>query len=225
LFPEIDKKAIRQVIENAENGYLNLSATGKLLDAAGIARKPEMEVLNVEDALDFVHKIGFPVVMKVVGPLHKSDVGGVVLNVNDEETVVREFQRLIQIPDTYAVEINKMLFGTELFIGVSREEKFGHQIWFGLGGIFVELIKDVQTVLSPVNEAEALALIKKLRGYKIFQGIRGQAAVSEQVFAENIVRVSALVAAAPEIAEMDLNPLLATANSLTAVDARIRIEK
>ena len=163
--------------------------------------------------------------MKVVGPLHKSDVGGVVLNVKDKETVAREFNRLIKIPETYAVEIYPMLFVTEIFIGASKEEKFGHQVLFGLGGIFVEVLKDVQAALAPVNYEEALTLIRQLRGYKIIQGVRGQQPVNEDLFADAITRISALVTAAPEIAEMDLNPLLGTPSAITAVDARIRIEK
>ena len=163
--------------------------------------------------------------MKVVGPVHKSDVGGVVLNVKDLETVSREFNRLIKIPETYAVEICKMYKGTEVFIGASREEKFGHQVLFGLGGIFIEVLKDVQAALVPVSSQEAQSLIKNLRGYKILQGVRGQEPVNEEILAETVARISALVSAAPEIAEMDLNPLLGNSTSLTAVDARIRIEK
>jgi len=223
--PKIDVEKVRNIIEKAQNGYLKNEEIAALLSAAGIEQKAEKVVKNVDDALDFVQKIGFPVVMKVVGPLHKSDVGGVVLNVNDEETVRKELARLMKIPETYAVEIDKMLFGTELFAGVKREPLFGHQILFGLGGIFVEVMKDVQSTLAPAGKDEILDLIKHLRGYKIFQGVRGQNPVNEQLFAEIITRISALVQAAPEIAEMDLNPLIANSQGITAVDARIRIEK
>lgn len=225
IMPEIDVKAIRQVVDNCQNGYLGLTEIRQLLDAAGIGRKMEVEVDTEAAAVDFARKAGYPLVMKVVGPVHKSDVGGVVLNVKDEETVIREFNRLIKIPETYAVEMYPMLFGTEVFIGASREAKFGHQVLFGLGGIFVEVMKDVQAALAPVNADEAKSLIQKLRGYKIIKGVRGQEPVNEDTFAETVARVSALVQAAPEIAEMDLNPLLGTAKGLTAVDARIRIEK
>ncbi|MCL1868474.1 MAG: acetate--CoA ligase family protein [Paludibacter sp.] len=222
--PKINFEKIRDVIAKAQNGYLKNEEISELLAAASIEQKPEKVVKNVDDALDFVRKIGFPVVMKVVGPLHKSDVGGVVLNVKDEQTVCKEFARLMQIPDTYAVEIDKMLFGTELFAGVKREKPFGHQLLFGLGGIFVEVVKDIQSTLAPAGKDEALSLIKKLRGYKIFQGIRGQTPINEQLFAEIITRISALVQAAPEIVEMDLNPLIANSQGIIAVDARIRIE-
>ena len=225
VLPDIDVVAIRKVIDNCENGYLSLENIRILLDAAGIARKDEAEVNTEKAAVDFARKAGYPLVMKVVGPIHKSDVGGVVLNVKDEETVIREFNRLIQIPETYAVEIYPMLFGTEIFIGASREEQFGHQVLCGLGGIFIEVLKDVQASLSPIGKDEALNMIKSLRGYKIIQGTRGKEAVNEDLFAEAISRVSALVEVAPEIAEMDLNPLLGSAKTVVAVDARIRIEK
>jgi acetyltransferase len=160
-----------------------------------------------------------------VGPVHKSDVGGVVLNVKDIETVTREYNRLINIPETYAVEICKMYKGTEVFIGASKEEKFGHQVLFGLGGIFIEVLKDVQASLVPVNKEEAKSLLKNLRGYKILQGVRGQEPVNEEILADIVARVSALVQVAPEIVEMDLNPLLGTSQYVIAVDARIRVEK
>lgn len=223
--PKIDTAAIRKVVDQAANGYLGLNEIAQLLDAAGIARKEEVQVDSEDQALVAATKMGFPLVMKVVGPVHKSDVGGVVLNVKDLETVSREFNRLIKIPETYAVEICKMYKGTEVFIGASREEKFGHQVLFGLGGIFIEVLKDVQAALVPVSAQEAQSLIKNLRGYKILQGVRGQESVNEEILAETVARISALVSAAPEIAEMDLNPLLGNSTSLTAVDARIRIEK
>ena len=223
--PNVDKETIRKVIDNCENGYLKLDEISTLLDAAGITRKQEMEVNNVEAALAAARQFGFPLVMKVVGPVHKSDVGGVVLNVQDEETVVKEFERLIKIKDTYAVEICPMYYGTEIFIGAKKEEKFGHQILFGLGGIFIEVLKDVKAALAPVGKQEVLELLKTLRGYKILKGVRKQEPVNEELFADTITRVSALVAVAPEIAEMDLNPLLGTSKSITAVDARIRVEK
>lgn len=223
--PEIDVKAIRDVIDHCQNGYLSLDEINRLLDAAGIDRKKNAEVKTKANALRVAREMGFPLVMKVCGPVHKSDVGGVVLNVRDEETVAREFERLIVIPETYAVEICPMYKGTEIFIGSSREAKFGHQVLCGLGGIFIEVLKDVQSSLAPVSKDEALDMIHRLRGYKIIKGVRGQEPVNEELFAETVSRVSALVQAAPEIAEMDLNPLLGTSTAVVAVDARIRVEK
>jgi acetyltransferase len=223
--PKIDVKRIREVINSCENGYIDPDKIYQLLDAAGIAQKQIRVVDKKQQAVDFANEVGYPLVMKVVGPVHKSDVGGVTLNVRDIETVQKEFDRLMAIKDTYAVEMYPMLDGTEVYIGAIRDPKFGHQVFFGLGGIFIEVLKDVQSALAPVNVAEAKDLLTKLRGYKILQGVRGQQPVNVDVYAEQIARVSALVMAAPEIAEMDLNPLLGNPKNVVAVDARIRIEK
>ena len=223
--PDIDKKKIRKIIDNAPNTYLSPSGIQGLLDAVGIGRTKEIVAKTKTEALNFAEKEGFPLVMKVVGPVHKSDVGGVVLNVKDKETVEKEFDRLLQIKNTYAVLMYPMLFGTEVFIGAKREEKFGHIVLCGLGGIFVEILKDVNTALAPLTKDEAHKMIKDLKGYKIIQGARNQDPVNEDLFADAIVRVATLVTIAPEIFEMDINPLIGTKDSLNAVDARIRIEK
>jgi acetyltransferase len=223
--PSIDLAAIRKVIETSGNGYLSPEKVQMLLDAAGIKRAGEAVVTNREDAVKEAQKLVLPVVMKVVGPVHKSDVGGVVLNVKDIETVAKEFDRMINIKDTTAILIQPMLSGTELFVGAKAEPKFGHMVLCGLGGIFIEVLKDVSAGLAPIAQPEALDMIRKLKSYGIIKGTRGQEGVNEEMFAEIVVRVSALVKAAPEIAEMDLNPLLGKADKVVAVDARIRIEK
>jgi len=223
--PEVDKAAIRNVIDGASNGYLSPENVQKLLDAAGITRAGEAVVASAEDAVSAAQKLGFPVVMKVVGPVHKSDVGGVVLNVKNAETVASEFNRMIKIKDTTAILIQPMLSGVELFVGAKREDKFGHMVLCGLGGIFIEVLKDVNAGLAPISTDEALSMIQRLKSYKILQGVRGQEPVNEQHFAEMVSRVSALVKVAPEIFEMDLNPLLGRKEKVVAVDARIRIEK
>ena len=223
--PNVDIARIRKCIDSCENGYIAPDKIYELLDAAGIAQKQIRVVDKKQQALDFANEVGYPLVMKVVGPVHKSDVGGVTLNVRDIETVGKEFDRLMAIKDTYAVEMYPMLDGTEVYIGAIRDQKFGHQVFFGLGGIFIEVLKDVQSSLVPISAPEAKDMLTKLRGYKILQGVRGQQPVNIDVYAEQIARVAALVMAAPEIAEMDLNPLLGNPKNVVAVDARIRIEK
>ena len=227
--PKIDVARIRATVDRCKDGYMEIADYNELLDAAGISRKKSVEVSKKEDALAFAEEVGcskdVPLVMKVVGPLHKSDVGGVTLGVKDLDTVAKEFDRLIVIPETYAVEMYPMLDGTDVYIGAIRDPKFGHQIFFGLGGIFIEVLKDVQSALAPITAAEAKEMLTKLRGYKILQGVRGQEPVNLDLYADQVARVSALVQAAPEIAEMDLNPLLGNPRYVTAVDARIRLEK
>lgn len=221
----IDTAKIREIISRCDNGYLDVKIMNELLDAAGINHAIDISSDDVEKIVEFANKTGYPQVLKVVGPVHKSDVGGVSLNVKDEAHVRAEFERLMKIKDTYAVQAYPMLFGTEIFIGSMRTPLFGHQVLCGLGGIFIEVLKDVQSSLAPIGIMEAKQMIKKLRGYKIIQGVRGQEAVNEDLYADQIARVSALVQAAPEIAEMDLNPLLGSSTAVVAVDARIRIEK
>ncbi len=223
--PVVDEARIRAVVDNAGNGYLAPGQIHELLDAAGIARAREGVADTEEEIVALAKSIGFPLVMKVVGPVHKSDVGGVTLNVCDEATVRSEFRRMMQIRDTRAVMLAQQLSGTEVFIGAKREPKFGHMVLCGVGGIFIEVLKDVKAGLASIAQPEALDMIRSLKSYKIIQGVRGQQPVNEQKFAEAVARVSMLVKAAPEIFEMDLNPLLGNKENVVAVDARIRIEK
>ena len=162
---------------------------------------------------------------KVVGPVHKSDVGGVTLNIRTPEHLALEFDRMMNIKDAQGVMVQKMQKGTELFIGAKYEERFGHVVLCGLDGIFVEVLKDVQSGLAPLSYGEAYSMIRSLRGYKIIKGTRGQQGINEQKYAEIIVRLSTLLRFATEIKEMDINPLLADADDIVAVDARILIEK
>jgi acetyltransferase len=118
-----------------------------------------------------------------------------------------------------------MVSGIELFAGARQEPKFGHLIMCGMGGIFIETLRDVSAGLCPIAREEALGMIRKLKSYKIIQGVRGQKGVDEEVFAEVITRLSALLIAAPEISEMDMNPLIGSGNSVIAVDARIHVDK
>jgi acetyltransferase len=117
-----------------------------------------------------------------------------------------------------------MLSGTELFVGAKLEPRFGHMILCGMGGIFIEVLKDVSAGLSPLAMDEAISMIRSLKSYKIIRGVRGQKGISEERFAEVIVRLSALLQAAPEITELDLNPLLGGPDHVVAVDARICIQ-
>ena len=198
----VDVPRIRRIIDSIpENGYIAPNYVQALLHAAGI-----------------------PLVDEFVSD-NKSDVGGVVLNIKSEQHLALEFDRMMQIPDARAIMVQPMLKGTELFIGAKYEEKFGHVVLCGLGGIFVEVLKDVSSGLAPLSYEEAYSMIHSLRAYKIIQGTRGQKGVNEDKFAEIIVRLSTLLRFATEIKEMDINPLLATQKAIVAVDARIRIEK
>ncbi len=222
----VDVPRIRRIIDSIQgDGYIPPYQVQALLRSAGIPVVDEFVSVKKDEVLAFSHRAGFPVVAKVVGPVHKSDVGGVVLNIKSEQHLALEFDRMMQIPGATAVMVQPMLKGTELFIGAKYEEKFGHVVLCGLGGIFVEVLKDVSSGLAPLSYEEAYSMIRSLRAYKIIKGTRGQKGVNEDKFAEIIVRLSTLLRFATEIKEMDINPLLATEKNVIAVDARIRIEK
>ena len=222
---KIDHIKIRNIIDNSDDGYLPPDLVQKLLDAAGIKRANELIVSSDDVVESAAEKIGFPLVMKVVGPVHKSDIGGVSLNIKDISTVFSEMRRMLEIDGAKGVLLQPMLSGIELFAGVKKEDKFGHLIMFGLGGIFIEVTKDVRAVLTPVSETEVLEEIKKLKGYSIIKGTRGMDPIDEEKFVDIIVRLSSLVKVAPEIIEMDINPLLGNKNEVVAVDARIHISR
>ncbi len=222
--PKIDIEKIRGVIDTASEGYLDATQTQKLLDAAGIPRVTELVENSKEKLLAAMDSLEFPVVMKVVGPLHKSDAKGVVLNITSKEEVSKTFDRLMQIDSATAVMVQPQLAGLELFVGVMKEPGFNHTILCGLGGIFIEVLNDVSAGLSPISKNEAQQMVQSLRGYKLIQGARGREGVDENQFVEIIQRLSALVEAAPEITEMDINPLIGTRKSIVAVDARVRLQ-
>jgi len=221
--PKVDKEKIRSVIDTTSEGYLSPEQTVALLDAAGIPRVHEIVESSKEKLLKAVANIDFPVVMKVVGPLHKSDAQGVILNIANTEEVSETFDQLMNIDDVTAVMVQPQLTGLELFVGVMKEPGFNHTILCGLGGIFVEVLNDVSARLSPISKSEAENMVRSLRGYKLIQGTRGKKGINEAIFVDIIQRLSALVEAAPEIIEMDINPLMGTQRAITAVDARIRI--
>ncbi len=222
----VDVPRIRRIIDGIkEDGYIAPALVHELLDSAGIPTVPEMVSTSKQEVAVFAERCGYPVVAKVVGPVHKSDVGGVALNIRSRQVLEAEFDRMMQLPEATGVMVQKMLRGTELFIGAKYEERFGHVVLCGLGGIFVEVLKDVSSGLAPLSLAEAQSMIHSLRGYKIIKGTRGQSGINERKFAEIIVRLSTLLRFATEIKEMDINPLLADAENVIAVDARIRVEK
>jgi acetyltransferase len=222
---EVDIPEIRRIVDKALPGFQPPEVIHHLFKAAGIPIVKELVVTSGDAAVEAARDIGFPVVMKVVGPIHKTDVGGVVLNIRNEESVRKEFVHLMKIREATGVLVAQMALGTELFLGAKYEPKFGHVILCGLGGIYVEVMKDVTSGLAPLTLEEAMSMIQNLKSFKILQGYRGKRGVNIRYFAEIIVRLSSLLRFATEIKEMDVNPLMGKGNDIFAVDARIRIEK
>ena len=221
----IDIPSIRRIIDNATSGYISPEEIQLLLKAGGIPMVPEGIAHKSRQLRNLGKKLGYPLAMKVMGPLHKTDVGGVVLNINTQKHLEAEFTRLMKIEGAKGVLLQPMLKGTELFLGATYEPTFGHVILNGLGGIFVEVLKDVSSGLAPLTFEEAYSMIRSIRSYAIIHGTRGQEGVNEEKLAEIIVRLSTILRFAVEIKEMDLNPLIGKGDEIHVVDARIRIER
>ncbi len=221
----IDLESIRKLINQSEEGYLSPSAIQKILDAAGISRVTE-RIANDEASLDqLAHQTGFPLVMKVVGPVHKSDVGGVALGIDNDIDLMEHFQRMLKIDGATGVLLQPMLEGLELFVGAIYEPGFGHVILCGLGGIYVEVMKDMASGLVPLSRTEAGRMIRSLKSFKMLEGMRGQEGINIAAFEDVLIRLSVVLDHFESIAELDLNPLMGRGDQLHVVDSRIRIER
>jgi acetyltransferase len=211
------------VIEQSGEGFLSQEKVLALLDAVEIPRTAQYSVATEDEALERAIEIGFPVALKVQGITHKTEVHGVVLNIHTKKGLKMHFDRLISIDGATGVMIQEMVRGHELFLGATYEEKFGHLILVGIGGIFLELINDVTVGLAPLSRDEVRRMIRRLKGYKIIKGYRGKPGVDKEMLIEIVLKLCALLEAAPEIKEMDINPLIGFNSEIKATDVRIKI--
>lgn len=216
--------SINDIIKNKRTGYLNPKEVNKFLEIAGIKQVPEFVIDNKIKLSEIIKKWGFPIVMKVVGPIHKTDVGGVVLNINSTIEAEKSFDKLMNIQDATSVLIQPMVSGIELFVGAKREDHLGHIILSGMGGIYLETIKDINSSLSPIGTQEAEYIINSLKSFPILKGSRGNKGINIELFKNIIVNLSKLLDKYPQIAELDINPLIASKNDIFAVDCRIKID-
>jgi acetate---CoA ligase (ADP-forming) subunit beta len=202
-----------------------------VIKTSGISTPVYALVKTVKEALDAAKTIGFPVVLKIASPdvLHKSDVWGVVVGVENEKEVERNYDEIMNnvikdIPDANIMGIlveKQVQKTTEVIIGGIRDAQFGPTVMFGLGGIFVELFKDVAFRIAPVTETEALEMTKEIKGYPILSGYRGTKKLDISQITKTIVIISELIYNVDEIKEVELNPLFVYEESVVAVDARI----
>ncbi len=203
----------------------------ELLAAYGIPVTPSRLARDAEEAVRFAAECGFPVVLKVSSPaiVHKTDVGGVALGISNVQDARTAYERLIEVaaraaPDAevYGVLVQKQLAGgRETIAGISRDPLFGPLVMFGLGGIFVEVLRDVVFRLAPIDEREAAGMVNGLRGARLLTGVRGQKPCDAAALEEVLRRLSQLAVDFPAIAAVDVNPLLAFEDGAVAVDARV----
>ncbi|MEV0778725.1 acetate--CoA ligase family protein [Streptomyces sp. NPDC050428] len=229
-----DKDAVGAIIEAAlAQGRTSLTAPeGKAVtDAYGIPTPGEALAESADDAVAVAARLGFPVAMKIVSPeiLHKTDAGGVQIGVGSAAEVRSAFTSIVSNARAYdpkaqilGVQVQQMVpAGTEILIGTVTDPTFGKVVAFGLGGVLVEVLKDVTFRLAPASKDDALSMLDGIRAAEILRGVRGGAAVDRDALADLVVRVSQLAADFPGIAEVDLNPVFASASGVMAADVRI----
>ncbi len=230
-FTNVDKAKVESLIKDAQNsGREILSATQvyNILDAYGIPVAAWKVVDDVEDAVNAANSIGYPVVIKADAEslVHKSDMGGVAINIkNDDEVrkVVGEMKGKFNVSDLKFFIQKFLPGGRELIAGVNAERDLGHLIMFGLGGIYVEVFKDVVFKIAPVTEVEANEMLSSIKASKLLDGVRGEKGIDKNSVTDILQRLSQLVSDFAVIKEMDLNPIMAFEDSVFVVDARIKI--
>jgi acyl-CoA synthetase (NDP forming) len=232
-----DRSAVRAVIEAARAGGRNALSPAEcraLCEACAIRLPKAATVSSATEAGRAASAVGFPVVMKIVSPdiLHKTEAGGVVLNVRSTAEAERAYEKIVAGARAYqsnahvaGVEIQQMLSGgQEVIVGATDDPSFGKVVAFGLGGVLVEVLKDITFRLAPASREDALSMINGIAAAEILGGVRGAAAVDKGALAAIIETASMLAADFPEIAELDLNPVLARPDGATALDVRVLLD-
>ena len=232
-----NQDAVKAVLANARaegRSSLHADEAKVVCDAYGIATPREGMAASAEQAADMADDIGYPVVMKIVSPdiLHKSDAGGVIADVGNRAAAISAYDDILAAAKRYradaaivGVQVQQQLAAAqEVIVGAATDPSFGKLVAFGLGGVLVEVLRDVTFRLAPTTAEHAGAMLNEIAGSQILDGVRGQEAVNRQALSELIVNVGQLVDDFPEIAELDLNPVFATADGATAVDARVLLD-
>ena len=224
----------REIIESALNegrNFLLEPEAKTLCSLYGIPVTRFKVAKTLEEAKRYAAELGYPVVLKVVSPdvLHKSDVGGVVTNIKTPEELEQAYNRIIEnvrkhVPNARIRGVLVQEYvppATEVIVGVAKDPQFGHVVMFGLGGIFVEVLKDVTFRVLPVSERDAYEMIREIKGYPILKGYRGSPPADIDAIVDIIMKVSKMVAEIPEIEQLDLNPILVYERGAKVIDARV----
>ena len=232
-----DKTTVRKLLDQAKaasRSALTAPEAKGLCEAYGIAIPKEGLATNGAEAAKLASSIGFPVVMKIVSPqiLHKTEAGGVIVGVKSAEAAQQAFNTIVANARRYksdanidGVQVQQMLAGgQEVIIGAVTDPAFGKLVAFGLGGVLVEMLKDITFRLAPATHEDALSMLDSIAAAEILRGVRGSEAVNREALATLIVNVSQLVSDFPEISELDLNPVFATAQGATAADVRVVLD-
>jgi acyl-CoA synthetase (NDP forming) len=229
----MDANSLLQSISKEGRNFFLYTEAKKLLETWNIPVTETKIAKNQKEAIQAANSIGFPVVMKIFSPdvVHKSDSGGVITDLRTEKEVIQAFDKMME---NYrkskssvridGVIIEKMLSGVEVIIGVTKDPQFGHVLMFGMGGVLVELLKDISFRLIPIDPVDAKEMIREVKGYPLLEGYRGQKGNIESLI-DLLLKVSNLIVRYPEIFEMDLNPVFTFSSGSIVADARIIIGK
>jgi acyl-CoA synthetase (NDP forming) len=228
----------RQIIEKARSEgrtVLTEVESKEVLKQAGISIIETKLATSGGEAISISREFGFPVVLKVASPdvVHKSDAGGVKLGLRTAKQVGKAYDQILQaIRQNYpqariqGVAVQKMARpGVEVIIGMSKDAQFGPVLMFGLGGILVEVLKDVSFRIVPLAKRDAAEMVREIKGYPLLEGYRGQEAVDVSYLEELLLKVSDFAEQNPEVKELDLNPVFAYSDGAVAVDARVILEE
>jgi acetate---CoA ligase (ADP-forming) len=224
-----DVRSVRQIMERSEpspSGWLEPHVVSAILESCGIQTAPIRVVVSAEGAVAAARHLGLPVVLKGSGPqlIHKTESHAVVTNLRTDADVMRAYHALARRPDIDCILVQPMVtHGVEMFVGATLDPSFGPVVMCGTGGILLELVKDTSCRLAPITERGAREMLEDIRGRVLLRGFRGAPPADEAGFVDVVLRTSALIHACPQIAELDLNPVIVTANAAIVVDARIRV--
>jgi acyl-CoA synthetase (NDP forming) len=230
--------AIKPIIDKARSEgrtVLTEVESKEFLKPAGINIIDTKLATSKEEAISISRQFGFPVVLKIASPdiVHKSDAGGVRVGLNNAKQVGKAYDQILpairqKYPQArlHGVAVQKMARpGVEVIIGMSKDAQFGPVLMFGLGGILVEVLKDVSFRIVPLSRRDAAEMLREIKGYPLLEGYRGREAVDISYLEELLLKVSSFVEQTPEIRELDLNPIFAYSDGAIAVDARVILEE
>ena len=230
--------AIKPIIDKARSEgrtVLTEVESKEFLKPAGINIIETKLATSKEEAISISRQLGFPVVLKIASPdiVHKSDAGGVRVGLNNASQVGKAYDQILpairqKYPQArlHGVAVQKMARpGVEVIIGMSKDAQFGPVLMFGLGGILVEVLKDVSFRIVPLSRRDAAEMLREIKGYPLLEGYRGREAVDLSYLEELLLKVSSFVEQTPEIRELDLNPIFAYSDGAIAVDARVILEE
>lgn len=206
----------------------------QIITEAGIGVVEARLARTKKEAVSLAREIGFPAVLKIVSPdiIHKSDIGGVKLGLRNASEVGRAYSEIMASVSQkeprakiYGVSVQKMSRpGIEVIMGMSKDAQFGPVLMFGLGGVFVEVLKDVSFRIVPIVRRDARQMIEEIKGYPVLQGYRGQEPANIAALEDTLLKLSSFIEQRPEIKELDLNPMFAYSDRVMAADARVILE-